>query len=214
MTRTRTANKTAEPAPAPAPAAKKTTKRAPAKPRTPRARTHKTTGPALSLVKTRPALPTRDKPFMTDVQGYATLAARIAGITTPRITQWTDHQDGTATRPLRDGTLHYNHTTRTLSWQATCLMGAVHTYPIPTPAAAAAARVLAARCTQPHADLIGDAITETIPVPLPHPERALGDQLTHSGADATDTQPLSAQEIAEGLAARQAADTPKEHPQP
>ncbi|MGW2384349.1 hypothetical protein [Streptomyces sp. NPDC001658] len=235
MTRT-TAKKTTT---APAPAVKKTTtKRAPAKPRTPRARTRKTTGPALSLVKTRPALPTRDKPFMTDVQGYATLAARIASITTPRITQWTDHGDDTATRPLKDGTLHYDHTTRTLSWQATCLMGAIHTYPIPTPAAATAARVLAARCTQPHADpstvppltadelealgllqtptwarpdLLGDHITETIPVPE--------EPLARATASATDTQPLSRDDINAGLAARaaqHAADTDqtKEHPEP
>lgn len=230
-TRTRKAPATT-PAPAGTPAKRAAAKKTPAA-RTPRKRTSKYTGPKLSLVKPRKPLPVRDPNWMTDIQGHATLAARIAGITTPYIRQWIDHHDGTATRQLLDGTLHYNHTTRTLSWQATCLMGAVHTYPIPTPAAAAAARVLAARCTQIHADLstvppltadelealgllqtptwarpdlLGDDITQTIPVP--------DEVLTRATASATDTQPLSHDEIAAGLAARADAETPKEHPQP
>lgn len=235
---TRTAKKTAE-APAKKTAAKRTTAAAtrPASKRQPR----KTTANA-SLVKPRKPLPVRERDFMTEIQGYATLAARIVGITTPHIRQWVDHQDGTTTRRLLDGTLHYNQAARTLSWQATCRMGAVHTYPIPTPGAAVQARVLAARCTQLHADLsivppltpdelealgllqtptwarpdlLGDDITETIPVPLPdHRQRALGDALTHSGKAVDDTQPMSTQQIAAHIAEHAAdLEQTKEHPQ-
>jgi hypothetical protein len=234
--RTRTAKATS---PAPATPAKKTAaKRAPAKKaaRVPSKTTtaQKATPSGLSLVKATKTLPTRNKPFMTDVQGYATLAARIAGILTPRITAWTDHGDGTATRPLKDGTLHYTQKTRTLTWQATCLMGAVHTYRLDSPSTAAAARVQAATCQQLHADLttipkltpneledlgllqtptwarpdlLGDAITETIPVP--------DEPVTRATASAADTQPISRADIAAGLAARTAdTENAKEHPQP
>ncbi|MEU5043223.1 hypothetical protein [Streptomyces griseorubiginosus] len=195
MTRTTTKKTTTN---APAPAAKKTTaKRTPAKPRTPRARTRKATSPALSLVKSRPDLPTRDLPFMTDAQGYATLAALIVGITTPNIRDWRDHRNNTCTRKLRDGSLlHYNLDTRTLTWQAVCRMGATHQYELDSRSMACAARVHADACKTLHADLStvppltadeladlgllhtptwaqkvpGDEpITETIPVPLPTP---------------------------------------------
>ena len=126
-------------------------------PRT-RARTGKPTAkPELKrpTKKTAPrkALPVRKHPYMTDIQGHATLAARIAGITTPHIQQWIDHHDGTTTRALQDGTLHYDMATRTLTWQATCRMGATHTYAIPNPGLAHLARILATRCTQIHHDL-------------------------------------------------------------
>lgn len=245
--RTRTTTKTTDTT-APATAKKTTAKPATSKPRTPRTRAaRKTTAgaPKLSLVKPRKDLPVRDLSWMADVQGYATLAARIVGITTHRIRDWRDHRDGTATRPLRDGShLHYDLNTRTLTWQAVCRMGAIHQYTLTSPSMASAARLHADGCTQLHADLtkvpgltadeleelgllqtptwarndlIGEDITATIPVTLPDQrERALADQLTRSGADATDTQPLSQSDIAVGLAARAAADTetPKEHPKP
>jgi hypothetical protein len=44
--------------------------------------------------------------------------------------------------------------------------------------------------------------------------RALGDALTRARSATAETQPLSAQDIAEGLAARADNDTAKEHPQP
>lgn len=140
--------------------------------------------------------------------------------------------------------LHYNLASRTLTWQAVCRMGATHQYELASPSMACAARLHAGGCTTLHADLTkvpaltadelealgllqtptwaqkvpGDEpITETIPVPLtaPAPEpRALGDELTHSTAGVADTQPLSRDEIAEGLAARADTETPKEHPQP
>lgn len=242
--RTRTAKKTTEPT-TPAAASKTTAKRTtpasrPARKRTPRKTT--ASAPKLSLVKTLKPLPARHRPFMTDVQGYATLAARIAGIFTPRINDWTDHADGTATRTLQDGTLHYTHPTRTLTWQATCLMGAVHTYVLDSPSAATAARIQAARCQTRHfdtstvpaltadelealgihagptwarPDLLGDDITQTIPIPLPdRAPRALADHLAHSDTAAADTHRLSRDDIAAALASSADTETPKEHPQP
>jgi len=237
MTRTRTAKKTADTTAAPTPAKRTTSAAAqPARKRT----TRKTTAgtPKLSLVKPRKPLPAREKPFMTDVQGYATLACRMVGITTVNIRDWRDHRDQTCTRRLRDGsTLHYNLTTRTLTWQAICPMGAIHAYTLASPSLAAAARVHADLCTQPHADLshikrltpdelealgllqtptwarpdlLGDDITETIQVPLPEQrDRALGDELTHSTNAVDETQPMSTDQIAAHI-----ADTAKEHPQP
>jgi hypothetical protein len=226
-------------------AAKKTTakKTAAAKPPAKRTTPRKTT--ALALVKpAKNQLPTRTARWMTDTQGYATLAARIAGITTPSIRAWRDHRDNTATRRLSDGSvLHYDHTTRTLTWQATCPMGATHEYVLDRPSTAAAARVHADRCNTAHTDLtqvprltadeladlgilhtptwarpdlLGEPDTQSIPVTLPDREpRALADQLTRSDTSTTDTQPLSTQDIADGLAARIAdTETPKEHPEP
>jgi hypothetical protein len=247
--RTRTAEAT-DTTPAPAPAkkttakkttAKRTTAAGPARKRTPR-KQGTADRPLLSLVKSRKPLPTRAADFMTDTQGYATLAGRMVGITTVNIRDWRDHRDGTATRRLRDGsTLHYNLKTRTLTWQAVCPMGAIHAYTLTSPSAAAAARVHADLCTRPHADLstipaltadelealgllqtptwarpdlLGDAITETIPVPLPEPERTLADTLVHSKTGTADTQPLSTDAIAAHIAAQLADDTAKEHPQP
>jgi hypothetical protein len=254
MTRTRTAAKTADTTPStPAKktaAARKTTtsaSRPAARKRTTR-KPANTNRPKLSLVKPRPELPTRGKPFMTDTQGYATLAALMVGITTVHIRDWRDHRNNTCTRKLRDGsTLHYNLDTRTLTWQAVCRMGAVHQYQLATRSGACAARLHVNACTELHADLstipaltadeladLGllhtptwaqkvpgdDPITETIPVPIPTtvPEpRVLADTLAHSDTGTAETQPMSKDAIAEGLAARAAAadtETAKEHPQP
>lgn len=236
--RTRTAKTTEAPAPTPAKkatAARKTTAAA-ARPPRKRTTTRKATAgaPKLSLVKPRPELPTRETPFMTDPQGYATLAALMVGITTVRIRDWRDHRNDTCTRRLRDGsTLHYNLKTRTLTWQAVCRMGAIHQYELTSRGMACAARLHADGCTELHADLstiprltadeleaLGllqtptwaqkvpgdDPITETIPVPLPDREaRALADTLTHSTNATDETHPMSLDDIAEGLAARTAA---------
>lgn len=240
--RTRAAKAT-DTTPAPTPA-KKTAAKRPAAARPPRRRTPRNTAagaPKLSLVK---PLTGRPRPFMTDAQGYATLAALIVGITTVRIRDWHDHLDGTATRRLRDGShLHYDLATRTLTWQAVCPMGAIHEYRLTSPSTAIAARVHADRCTQPHADLTkvppltgdelealgilqtptwartalpGEPATESIPVPLPdRRQRALADTFAHSESSTAETQPLAKAEIAAGLTARAAdTETPKEHPQP
>ncbi|MFF7190562.1 hypothetical protein ACFZAR_36330 [Streptomyces sp. NPDC008222] len=215
--------------------AKTTTTAAPArKPAAKRTPAKKTTAkPALSLLKPDPGLPQRNRPWMTDTQGYATLAARIAGITTPHIRDWHDHRDGTATRRLPDGAfLQYTLATRTLTWQGRCPMGSVHEYEIGSPSATSAARVHTATCTTLHHDLStvepltadelaewgilhaptadiripGDLETTTKVVPLPVRPRALGDQLTHAYSATDDTQPIPT------LPAH--AEQPKEHPQP
>jgi hypothetical protein len=232
--RTRTAKKTtpADPGTAPAkkaaarPARKRTTRK-PAAP--------SPAAPKLSLVKPPKPLPARDREFVTDAQIYATHAARTAGLPVHRIREWTDHHDGTATRLLTDGYLHYAHPTRTLTWRTSCRMGAFHTYVLDSPSTAARARVQAANCEELHADLstvqpltgdelealgllqtptwarpdlIGDDFTDTKPIPA--------EPVLRAASSAADTQPMSKQAIAEGLAARAAADndTAKEHPQP
>jgi hypothetical protein len=211
--------------------AKKPTSRPPRKPAA------KKTTARLALVTPAPSSTQTDRrtrDFITNAQIYATHAAKQAGIPVHRIREWTDHHDGTATRALRDGTLHYTHETRTLTWQATCRMGAVHTYTLDSRSSAAAARVQAANCEELHADLstqqpltpdeleaagllqtptwarpdvIGDDFTDTKVIPAEPVNRAT--------ASAADTQPLSRQEIADGIAARAVdTETPKEHPQP
>lgn len=134
------------------PAKKTTAARAPRTRKTTAAR--KTAPPRLSLVKPIPDLPTRTSDFMTDAQIYATHHARGAGLPIHRIRDWSNQRNGAATRRLPDGShLHYNHTTRTLTWHERCPMGAPHQYVITTPSSVSAARVDVARCQTPHADL-------------------------------------------------------------
>lgn len=214
------------------PAAKKTTaaKKATSA-RTPRKTAAKKVTTPVSLTKPRPALPARHRDFMSDPQSYATLACRMVGIDTPRIRDWRDHGNNTATRTLRDGsTLHYDLNTRTLTWQAVCPMGAIHTYRLDSPSTAAAARVHADRCTTLHADLTkvprltadeleelgllriptwagrisDEPVTETLPVALPDPA-PIAQALV-------DTQALSRNDIDAALTA--GAEQAKEHPQP
>lgn len=232
---TRTRKATGSSTPAEKTAAKKPA-RAPRKPAA--KRTAQKPTPSLALVKAAPdpaAIPTRTHDFVTDAQIYATHHARLAGIPIHRIRDWRDHPDNTATRPLTDGTLlHYDHTTRTLTWQGTCAMGATHAYKLTSPSTASAARVDAARCEQLHADLttippltkkelaglgilqtptwatkdvLGEPPTVSIPAPLGPKDRALTER----------TQPLSLNDIAAGLEARTADtddDQAKEDPQP
>ncbi|MET8585684.1 hypothetical protein ABZX39_33175 [Streptomyces collinus] len=204
----------------------------------------KKTGSRRPAAKKTAAAPLTGRPrdFMTDGQGFAIVAARMVGITTEHIRDWHDHHDGSITRALADGShLHYDLPTRTLTWQATCPMGATHVYRLESPSTAAAARVHADRCTETHAtfthlprlsrdelNALGihtgptwartlpgeDEITETIPVPIPVKERVLGDQLTRTRTATADTQPLDTREIAAGLTARADNDQPKGHPEP
>lgn len=196
-------------------------------------RTRKQTTPRLSLVKPTPPRPNRTPDFIADTQIYAVHAARQAGLPIHRIRDWRDHRDGTATRPLTDGsTLHYTLATRTLRWQAVCPMGAIHEYVLTSPSTAAAARVHADLCQTEHADLTtvhpltpdelealgihtgptwarplpGEPATQSIPLPARAVARAT--------ASAADTQPMSTREIAASIAARADNDTAKEHPQP
>ncbi|MBZ6211708.1 hypothetical protein KVH31_35005 [Streptomyces olivaceus] len=153
----------------------------------------------------RGGLPTRPhQPWMTDLQGYATLAALLAGITTPTIRDWHDHHDGTTTRRLDNGaTLHYTQATRTLRQHTPCPMGATHEHVLRNPADTDAARADADNCARPH----------WTPPPADTGTH-LTARLQAAVKAAADTQPLSMQEIADGLTARADNDQPKEHPQP
>ncbi|MFC9497693.1 hypothetical protein [Streptomyces sp. NPDC056982] len=211
-TRTRATKGTqAKPAPGTtAPAKKATAKKTPARPasrrqapaaparervkvslRKPAAR------PKISLAK-KPTLPTQ--PWMTDTQGWATLAARIAGLDTPHITDWIDHGDNTASRHFADGTaLTYQHDTHALAWTAPCPQGEHHAYALAAPGDLQAAVTRHDQCTERHAPT-GPAV------------RNLADAFTH---DTERTQPMPKAEIAAGLEARTAApdnDQAKEHP--
>ncbi|WP_234316216.1 hypothetical protein, partial [Streptomyces alboviridis] len=163
--------------------------------------------PPLSLVKPIPPRPRPDRrtrPWMTDLQGYATHAALIAGITTPTIQAWHDHHDGTTTRTLDNGThLHYTQTTRTLRWQTPCPMGAVHEYTLRNPADTDAAQADAESCTRLH----------WTPPPT-NTGTHLAARLQTAVKAAADTQPLTLADITAGLEARADHDQPKGHPQP
>ncbi|MFD8899863.1 hypothetical protein [Streptomyces ardesiacus] len=188
MARTTSARKTST--------AKTTAKKPPKSPRT------RNPTPPLSLAK--PRLDRRPHPWMTDLQGYATLAALIAGITTPHIRDWHDHHDGTTTRRLDDGShLHYTAATRTLRWHTPCPMGAVHEYTLRTPADTEAAQADANTCQQPH----------WTPPPADTGQHLTARLHTASKA-AADTQPLTLADITNGLEARADNDQPKGHPQP
>ncbi|PSK57023.1 hypothetical protein B0E38_02554 [Streptomyces sp. 111WW2] len=192
MARTPSARKTS-------PAKKTATKKAP--------RPRKQTQPRPALASPfdlRGGLPTRTTTWMTDLQGYATLAALIAGITTPTIQAWHDHHDGTTTRTLNDGShLHYTLTTRTLRWQTLCPMGAVHEYVLRNPADTDAAHPDAESCTRLH----------WTPPPTNTGTHLTARLQTASKATA-DTQPLTLADITDGLEARADHDQPKGHPQP
>lgn len=148
----------ATPAPQKTAAKKAPTAKAPTK-RTPTKRTTPEQTPP-TPTRTRRHTPSSD--FITDAQIHGYHAARLAGIHTDHITDWRAHTDGTASHALNDGTLHYNHNTRTLTWQATCRMGAWHAYPIADRSGAAQARVAAAQCAIAHHDFSETkALTET-----------------------------------------------------
>ncbi|MFI8792622.1 hypothetical protein [Streptomyces sp. NPDC055105] len=187
-----------------APAKKAVAERTPARRKTPAAPARKRTAkvslrkpaPKISLTK-KQTLPTQ--PWMTDTQGWATLAARIAGLDTPHITDWIDHGDNTASRHLADGTaLTYQHDTHTLTWTAPCPQGEYHAYALAAPGDLQAAVTRHDQCAERHAP--------TFPA-----VRNLADAFTH---DTERTQPLSATDIEAGLEARTAAadEQPKEHP--
>lgn len=165
--------------------------------------TAKKTAPAAPKAElpTRPTTTTGD--WMTDLQGYATLHALLADITTPHIQNWHDHGDGTATRSHDDGLLHYQHDTRTLTWIAPCPRGAHHTYTLAGPGDFQAARRHLGWCADPH----------NRPEPVQPLARALADNLTRSHSAADETQPMSRDAISAVLQAG-ANEQPKEHPEP
>lgn len=205
MTSTRVAKKTAANKPAAKP--KDTT---PAKPPRTR-RTAKNTAPKAKL-PTRPT-PT-NTPWMTDIQGYATCAARITGITTPHIRDWTDQGDNTASRSHHDGQLLYEHRTRTLTWIAACPQGIQHAYTLYAPGDFEAAELHLGACTDRHTPVGPEVRSLNAAFNPPTTVRALGDDLTKSTSSTAATQPMSLDQIDAGLHARATDDQPKEHPEP
>jgi hypothetical protein len=200
--------------------AKKTTGKAPAKrPASPARKTTakkalpKTT-PVNTVVDLRHPLPVRRKvslgPKLT-IHEQATARAILASAKAQLpISAWT--WTGPVAR-LDDGTVlthtpphAYTAAQPTFHAAIRCPHGAVHAYTIHTALDLHRARQITALC---------DQRTDTAPAePAPNPVvRALGDALTRARSAAADTQPLSAQDIAEGLAARADHETPKEHPE-
>lgn len=158
-TSTRTRKATAAKEATAKPAARKTASR-----KTPPAARAKKTAtaeqPALPPAKPRRHTPSSE--FLTEAQIHGHYTARLVGINTLHIRGWRAHADGTASHPLTDGTLHYDHGTRTLTWQAICRMGAWHAYPIVSRSTATQARIDAAQCEAPHHDFSGvKPLTET-----------------------------------------------------
>lgn len=235
MTRTRTANKATETAPA-----KKTTaKRTPPKPRAPRTRTpRKTTAPALSLVKDQPPqdqpepaativdfrhpLKVRRRLFVGPM-GPGEQAAIRAALDSARlqlpipVRTWNGSQ-----AQLADGTLliHNPGPDRVFTAHIACRRGAIHGYPITSHQDLKAARAITHACERRHtANTPGDDGLEydwhKAAGHGAQPTNRLSDGLKAAKKAAADTQPLSKQDIADGLAARAAdTETPKGHPEP
>lgn len=230
--RTRT-TKTSQPTEKPA---KKTAAKRPARKRAPR----KTTTPALSLVKPknttpdtdttqvdpRPRLTVRRRLFVGPMGAHeqaavrAALAAAHLALPVP-VRAWNG-----STAHLGDGTIliHNPGPDRTFTAHIACRHGAIHGWPITSATDLREARGLTKACERRHstntpaddgAELDWDkAVHHGI-----KPTSRLGEGLKAAKKATADTQPLSQQEIAEGLAQRAAetaADTeePKEHPEP
>jgi hypothetical protein len=136
----------------------------------------------------------------------AALASAAARLPVP-VRAWTG-----PTAHLADGTVLTHtpahaptYTAQPPAFTATlrCPHGAIHAYTIHTAQELHRARLLTAQCDQraPHPK-----------TPAVHP---LPEGIRRADASAPDTQPLSGDDIADGLAARTAdTETPKEHPQP
>jgi hypothetical protein len=238
--RARTAKKT-DTTPAPAPVRKPAAKRTPAA-RTGRKRTapRKTTTPAaqaLSLVKEQPEpttvdvrdrLPIRRRHFVGEytrtqiVEARAALASATARLPIPHIL-WLAQIDGRAAARLADGT-HLVHThERAPEFTAIlrCPTGGLHTEPVTCERDLRAARTITATCTRRHDETDPEAdgydwhkaVTLGVQKLIPARLSPLNAGLQAAKKATADTQPLSKQDIADGLAARAAADAAKEHPQ-
>ncbi|MFJ3699574.1 hypothetical protein ACIPW9_36535 [Streptomyces sp. NPDC090052] len=164
----------------------------------------RTTRPELHPVPaTTPApLPTRDREFITETAIRAYYVAQLRGLPVRQIRDWTPTASGATTSRGQYGTLtHTPSAPHPFQAGIPCATGTTHTYPIRHGADLRAAEQHAAACTSRHG----------APTVL-----HLADGLHRADTSAADTQKLSTAEIADGLAARAAADDdqPKEHPQP
>lgn len=246
---TRTAKNTTDTQTAPAPtkkatAARKTpaAKRAtPAKPRTPRPRTRKATGPALSLVKENT---TADKATVVDLRhplktrrrlfagpwGPTEQAAIRAALDSARlrlpvpVSTWNG-----STAQLADGTLliHNPGPDRYFTAHIACPHGAIHGWPITTYRDLAVARGQAAECDTTHAEPSQDpdgieteldwhtAITRGVaPVAQPKPSAVfqLREGVRRAEAAKADTQPLQQERALADTLAHSSNATDETHP--
>lgn len=218
----RTAKKAAAKAPGKKPPAKKTA--SPTKTATTRAAAKKAT-----------AWPE----FITHKAITAHYQARLHNLPTKNIRDWKENR-GVATITFPSGARIDHTPTGDAPFYAhtPCKNGGVHYDPIRSPQDLHAAEQAAAACTDRHgapaARALGSALTraktpppppndtptpsdDPAPAPAPEPrDRTLGDTLAHSTGTAAETQPLSADEIGQHIAAQLAEradlETPKEHP--
>jgi hypothetical protein len=243
--RTRTVKKTTEPT-TPTPAKKTTAKRTPAKPRTPR--TRKTTTPVLSLVKEQPTVQPQPTVTLVDLrkplkrrrrnftgphtpaqltEARACLASAMAGLPIPHIL-WLTQINGHAAARLADGThlIHTHHRNPEFTAILRCPTGGLHTHLVTNNRDLKAARTITGTCTRRHDDTDPGAggydwhkattlgIQKLIPARL----SPLNAGLKTAKKATAKTQPMNTAVIAEGLAARAAANTDpkpaKEPPQP
>ncbi|MFF7476605.1 hypothetical protein [Streptomyces sp. NPDC008092] len=204
-TRKTTAKKTATAAKKTTPARKPAAKKA--LPNTPPVNTD-------TVVNVRPPVLVRRKVFVgpmgvTEQAAIrAALAAAKAALRVP-VSAWHGPVAHLADDTVLTHTPAHATTDQTPTFRAAiaCPHGAIHLYTIHTAQELHRARLLTAQCdgcTIPTPD------TETSPKPA---VRALGDALTRARSATAETQPMSRDDIAAGLAAR-ATDQAKEHPQP
>ncbi|MEV8101020.1 hypothetical protein [Streptomyces sp. NPDC088135] len=155
--------------------------------------------PKKTAAPTRAALPVRphtSPEFITEHQIRAAYAARLAELPLIPITAWTPQPDGTVRAHFPSGTT-LTHTPNTPGFDALtpCPNGATHHHHIANGHELRHAAAAAAHCTQLH----GRPRTLT---------------LAQAATTTADTQALTRNDIATGLANRAADETPKEHPQP
>lgn len=244
--RTRTAK---APDTTPAPAKKATpakrTTAAPARPARKRTAARKTTapdGPALSLVKEKPApaatvvdlrdpFPVRRRHFVGEhtraqiIEARAALASATARLPIPSIL-WLAQIDGRAAARLADGThlIHTHERAPEFTAILRCPTGGLHTELVTNERDLRAARTITATCARRHDDTDPGAggydwhkaatlgVQKLIPARL----SPLNVGLQAAKKATADTQPLSLDEIGAHIAQQLAADTDetKEHPQP
>lgn len=226
-TRTPRTNTTAKAAAPKAPAKKTTTRKTAAT--EPGKATKKATTTA-ARTKTTPAAvkkATAWPEFITHKMINAHYQARLHGLPTRNIRDWRELPAGIAALHFPSGARLDHTPEQDAPFHALtpCPHGHIHRHPCRTPGDLTQAQQTAKDCTE-HAEpgrsgtqvnIAITRVTSSAPVPAPSVTsipRPLGDQLTHSTTDTTDTQPLSAQEIADTLTARADHEQPKGHPEP
>jgi hypothetical protein len=167
-----------------------------------------------TVVDFRRPLPIRRKVFVgpmgvTEQAAIRAALASAAARLPVAVSAWTGPRAELADGTVLTHTPPHATTDRQPTFVATirCPHGAVHAHTIHTAQELHRARILTIQCDQR-----ADTAPET---PAPNPAvRALGDGLTRAKSATAETEPMSADAIAAGLAARAAdTETPKGHPQ-